>query len=586
MPEFTLGVGGAAGEGIASVGDILGKTAARLGLHMFTYNSYQSVIRGGHVWLRLRISDSKVENHGDILTIAIALNQDTADKHTAELDPGGRILFNGDKVRVDERKLREGARALPMPVGELLAPFGKVEAVMQNTVLLGAAMHLAQIEFATAEDVIRGMFGRKGEELAKKNVAICRAGYDYARRNFESLGLGWTFSRKGRMMITGNEAFCLGAVAAGCKFYSAYPMTPASGILLWMARNGPKCGIVVKQPEDELSVINMAIGAGFAGVRAMCATSGGGFALMTEAIGMAGMIETPVVAINVSRAGPSTGIPTKTEQGDLNQVFGASQGDYPRVILAPRDLLECFTTIPEAFNLAEEYQLPVLILSDLLLSEHRESLDPESLAWDVPIERGAIFPGSEDGTDGFRRFRITETGVSPRALPGTPGGEHVAPTDEHDERAFLISEEVTDPPTRKRMVEKRARKVETLSRELPAPALQGPAHADVTLVGWGSSQGVMREAAEILRREGVPTNIVIVKYLHPFHTKEVTAILKKAKFTICVEQNFSGQFERHLRAETGLSVDGHVRRYDGEPMEPRQIANDVKEVLHANRQRR
>ncbi|MCI0341779.1 MAG: 2-oxoacid:acceptor oxidoreductase subunit alpha [Planctomycetales bacterium] len=586
MPEFTLGVGGAAGEGIASVGDILGKTAARLGLHMFTYNSYQSVIRGGHVWLRLRISDKKVENHGDILTIVIALNQDTADKHTAEIDPGGRLLFNADKVRVDEKALKDGARALPIPVAELLAPFGKVEAISQNTVLLGAAMHLAEIEFATVEDVIRGMFGRKGEALAKQNIEMCRAGYSYAQKNFEPLGLAWKFSRKGRMMITGNEAFSLGAVAAGCRFYSAYPMTPASGILFWMARNGAKCGIVVRQPEDELSVINMAIGAGHTGVRAMCATSGGGFALMTEAVGMAGMLEAPVVCINVMRAGPSTGVPTKTEQADLNQVYGASQGDFPRVILAPRDLLECFDTIPEAFNLAEKYQLPVLIISDLLLSEHRESLDPEALKWDVPIERGAVFPGSSNGQNGFKRYALTENGVSPRSYPGTPGGEHVAATDEHDEQGILISDVFTNPPMRKKMVEKRGRKMEHLAKELPAPVIQGPAKADVTLVGWGSNQGVMREAAEILRGEGVSTNLLVVKYLHPFHTKEVTAILKKAKFTICVEQNFSGQFERHLRAETGLSVDGHIRRYDGEPMEPRQVANEVKEVVHAGSRRR
>src|SRR5206468_8021568 len=296
-----------------------------------------------------------------------------------------------------------------------------------------------------------------------QNVKIMKAGYDYAREHFVPLVKdAWNFSRVRRPFATGNELFALGAATAGCKFYSAYPMTPASSILHWMASHGERCGVVVKQCEDELAVANMAIGAGHAGVRSMCATSGGGFALMTEAIGMAGMIETPVVIVNVQRGGPSTGLPTKTEQGDLNQAVGASQGDYPRVIIAPRDATDCFYTTVEAFNLAETFQLPVIIISDLLLGEHRSTVDPEALSSQVPIERGewveALSPDDAQN-GGYKRYALTPSGISPRARPGREGLIHVSGTDDHDEHGILISDEHTNPAIRRKMHEKRMRKM-------------------------------------------------------------------------------------------------------------------------------
>ena len=353
-------------------------------------------------------------------------------------------------------------------------------------------------------------------------------------------------------------------------------MTPASSILHWMATHAEQLGIVVKQAEDELAVANMAIGAGYAGVRSMCATSGGGFALMTEACGMAGIMEVPVVFVEVQRGGPSTGLPTKTEQGDLNQVYGASQGDYPRIILAPRTMIEMFDSAAEAFNLAERYQIPVFIMSDLYLSEHDETVDIDLFDFEKPIDRGPI---AVEPANGYERFAQTESGVSPRALPGTAGGVHVAASDEHDESGVLISDVATDPPTRIRMMDKRMRKIEAARADLPPPELWGPADAEVTLIGWGSTQGVIREAIELLEKDGVRCNNLQVKYLHPFHGDEVAAIIGKAKKTIMVEVNFSGQFERHLRAETGLSLDAHIRKYDGEPIEPRYIVEHVKEIL-------
>src|SRR5262249_41143103 len=274
-------------------------------------------------------------------------------------------------------------------------------------------------------------------------------------------------------------------------FYSAYPMTPASTVLHWMCAHSQKTGIVVKQGEDELAVMNMAIGAGIAGVRSMCATAGGGFALMTEALGMAGIMEVPVVCVEVQRGGPSTGLPTKTEQGDLFQVYGASQGEYPRLIVAPRDIADAYQTTVDSFNYADRFQLPVTIMSDLLLSEHHETVDKEAFKADVKIDRGEIVKEWPENKGKYKRFAFTESGISPRALPGTANTLYVSATDDHDEESILISDMFTAPPVRRKIMEKRMRKMENLLKALPAPQLEGGKDADVTLVCWGSTYGVV-----------------------------------------------------------------------------------------------
>jgi 2-oxoglutarate ferredoxin oxidoreductase subunit alpha len=577
--EVTVGIGGAAGDGLDKTGDTIAKTCSRLGLYLCAYNSYQSVIRGGHIWLRVRIAEEKVYSHGDHLNLLIALNQDSIERHAREVNSGGAIIYNSDKLKCDPVLVPEGVMTVPLPIAELTKPFGRLQPVMQNTVATGALLYLLGLDFEMAASVLADTFKHKGEAVVEQNVNVARAGYDHGRERFVPLGYEWNFTRTRRPFITGNEAFAIGAVAAGCKFYSAYPMTPASSILHWMANHGAKCGVVVKQCEDELAVVNIAIGAGHAGVRAMCGTSGGGFALMTEAIGMAGMIEAPVVIIEVQRGGPSTGIPTKTEQADLNQVFGASQGDYPRVIIAPTDTTDCYYSAVEAHNLAEKYQLPVTIISDLLLSEHPETIEADALRNDVAIERGEIVDKWPEDKGQFKRYAFTKSGISPRALPGTEGGMYVAATDDHDEEGVTISDVFTVPPVRRKIQEKRMHKVDALLKELAPPQLEGPPDADVTLIGWGSTKGVIREAIVFLTRQGISVNHLQVKYLHPFHSKEVSEILRNSKRTICIECNYTGQFARHLRAETGFSVNDLILKYDGEPFEPHHIVEQVRAIL-------
>jgi 2-oxoglutarate/2-oxoacid ferredoxin oxidoreductase subunit alpha len=581
--DVVVGIGGAAGDGVASAGNTLALSVARQGQAVYAYNAYQSVIRGGHSWLRLRISAKKPLNHGDQVDALIALNQDTLDRHLQELVAGGVALYNSTKLHPSYEPPK-GVQLCPLPVPDL-TPAYKDLPVMQNTVAVGAVIGLMGLDFRGLESVLESTFAKK-PQVVKINMEAAKAGYDYAAAHFTPLRGQLRQASQKWAMVSGNELMAMGAALAGCKFYCAYPMSPATHILEWFAAHGKEMGICVRQVEDEISVINMSIGAGHMGARSMCATSGGGLALMTEAIGLSGMLETPVVVVNVQRAGPSTGVPTKTEQGDLNQALGASQGDFPRIIIAPLSMTDCFTTPALAFNVSDRYQCPVIILSDLLMAEGNETVDPALLDVEFQIDRGELITAVSGGGnrreaagEPYLRYKDTESGISPRAVPGVPGHLHVAASDEHDEDGVLISDVYTDTVRRKKMADKRSRKMATVLEHLPAPKLEGPLDAEVTLVGWGSTWGVLTEAVEQLNREGISTSHLQIKFLVPFHVTEVSAILGKSRRIIVVENNQSGQFARHLRAETGIVAQGHIRKYDGEPFEPKHIVAAVKELV-------
>lgn len=592
--DFALAIGGAAGQGIATPGNILARIVVRRGLHLYAYNAYQSIIRGGHIFLTIRIGDQEVENHGDKLDMLLCLNQDTMNRHLRLMGPGSRVIFNSDDVKPGDAN--EGVELCPMPVKKLTD--NHRNKLIQNTVALGTSLYLLGLDFQILEEALTLQFQRKGQTVVDENVGVARAGFDHASANFEPFPEAIASGKKPLAVWTGNDALAMGGAAAGVKFYCAYPMSPSTGVLHWMAKNARELDILVRQVEDEIGVANMAVGAAHAGCRAMCATSGGGFALMTEAIGSAGMMEIPAVFIDVQRAGPSTGVPTKTEQGDLWQILGASQGDFERFIVAPKDALDAFNSIPELFNLCERVQCPGLVISDLLISEGTFSVDPDKIDMLPKIDRGELIldapppPARESGgsfaggTDSnYLRYENTESGVSPRAVPGLPGYEHVVATDEHDENCVLISDEFTNPLTRRKMVEKRARKFQNAVELIDPPDLEGPEDADVTLIGWGSTYGVIKEAVEQLKVEGIKANHLAIKWIVPFHVKAVTDVFSRAKKTIIVENNYSGQFARYLRSETGLSADGHIRKYDGEPFMPHHVVNGVLDLLAGKTER-
>src|ERR1044072_1944475 len=555
--DLSIAIGGAAGQGIATPGDILARIFVRRGLHLNPYNAYQSIVRGGHIFLTLRTSDEPVLSFGDKLDIMIPLNQDTMNRHLGLMKSGSVVLYNGDKIKPGEATA--GVQLCPFSVKEL-APKVRGDLV-QNTIALAAVLQLICVEFKILEDILTLQFKRKGQAVIDENVGVARADYDYEAAHFQSFPVALPDMERILAFFEGNQALAMGGAAAGVRFYCAYPMSPSSGVLHWMARHARQLGIMVRQGEDQIGVVNMAIGAAHAGCRAMCATSGGGFALMTEGLGAAAMMEIPLVCINVQRAGPATGVPTKTEQGDLWQVMGAGQGAYPRLIVAPTTIVDCFKTVPQLFNLADKFQCPGIILSDLLLSEGRSSVDPAELDFNVAIDRGAVI-GLNGSTPlvngGYNGYRLTDDGISARALPGTPGFEHVVATDDHDEDGVLISDEYTNPHKRQAMHEKRMRKMESILPLIDPPRLWGAEDAQVTLLGWGSTEGVIREAIEKLStEENIAANLLQVKWIVPLHGAAITTLLSKSKRVVVVENNYSGQFARYLRSETGIAADRH-----------------------------
>jgi 2-oxoglutarate/2-oxoacid ferredoxin oxidoreductase subunit alpha len=577
---FTIGIGGAAGQGVATPGDIFAKIFSRRGLHLNAYNAYQSIIRGGHTFLTIRTGPERVSNMGDRVDLLIPLNQDAMNRHLGLLTDGAACIYNADTITPGVPA--KGALLCPLPVSKL-ADITRNK-VAQNTLAVGAGLSMMGIGFQSLEEVLTEQFKKKGDAVVSENVGIARAGYDYATAHFEPFPWPLPMTNYRYAVLSGNIAMAMGGAAAGVKFYCAYPMSPSTGVLHWMAAHARKAGIMVRQVEDEIGVVNMAIGAAHAGVRSMCATSGGGFALMSEGLGLSAMMETPVVVIDCQRAGPSTGVPTKTEQGDLWQILGAAFGDYPRVIAAPLDIGDCFKIIPEIFNIADRFQCPGIVLCDLLLSEGRLSVDPKDLDFAPVVDRGELITSapSTSGSSGdevYKRYKITASGISPRAVPGVPGYAHTAASDEHDEDGVLISDEFTNPTKRRNMMEKRMRKVTGIEAAVPPPVLSGPRDADITLIGWGSTKGVIEEACEILTEQGISANHLQIRWLVPLHGDAILNILKDSRHTIIVENNYSGQFARYLRSETSYVPNGYIRKYDGEPFMPHHIVDAVKEQL-------
>jgi 2-oxoglutarate ferredoxin oxidoreductase subunit alpha len=574
---FAVAIGGAAGQGVATPGVIYARIFARRGLHLIAYNAYQSIIRGGHTFLTIRTGPERVTNQGDRIDLLIPLNQDTMDRHLRLLGPGAAVIYNSDSIKPGDPP--PGVRLCPLPVSQLQHNArAKVE---QNTLAVAASLSMLGVAFQPLEEMLVQQFKKKGEAVIKENTESARTAYQYATEHFEPFADPLPMTENRYAVLTGNMALAMGGAAAGVKFYCAYPMSPSTGVLHWMAAHAREAGIMVRQVEDEIGVVNMAIGAAHAGCRAMCATSGGGFALMTEGLGMAAMIEAPVVVIDVQRAGPSTGVPTKTEQGDLWQMLGAGHGDYPRLIATPTDIVDCFKIIPEMFNLVDKFQCPGIVLTDLLLSEGHASAAPAELDFNVPIDRGELITSANgNGSNGvYKRYLFTDSGISPRAIPGLPGHTHTVATDEHMEDGVLISDEFTNPIKRRQMMEKRQRKILGIQEAVPPPELQGPRDADVTLIGWGSTKGVIAEAVELLADEGITANHLQIRWMVPLHGEAILEQLRGARHTIIVENNYSGQFARYLRSETSFVADGHIRKYDGEPFMPHHIVEAVKEQL-------
>ncbi len=568
MPtDVNFMVGGEAGQGVQSVGFILAKAFARGGFHVFADQDYESRVRGGHNFFRVRVKDSRVSAITEPVDMLIAFNKESIDLHRASLTKRGIIVFDGEKIR----DIGGDSHLFAVPLTRL-AEERAGNKIMANTVAVGAALGLVEYDFEILEQVLLGRFGRG--EVGENNVKAARAGYEYVQENFNGAfdcRLS-PISNVKRMLLTGNDAIALGAIAAGCKFMAAYPMTPASSIMEYMAAKARDVDLVMVHAEDEISAMNMTIGAAYAGVRAMTATSGGGFCLMVEGLGLAGITETPVVVVDGQRPGPAIGLPTRTEQSDLEFVLYASHGEFPRAVLAPATIEDAFWLTIKAFNLAEKYQLPVIILTDQHLASSYTTVDLFDIS-KVTIDRGLLFAEEGASKPGkYRRHEITESGISPRAFPGRKDVLVVTDADEHNEEGHLIE----DAETRTRMMQKRMRKLFSLKQEISPPPLYGPKKAGTLLIGWGSTYGAIRETVDILHKEGTSVNLFHLNELWPFPNKAVADALDNAQHSYIIENNATGQLSHLIQAETGRKGSGKILKYDGRPFTPAYIAQEVR----------
>lgn len=565
LVDFNFMVGGEAGQGVQSVGFLLAKVFARGGYHVFADQDYESRIRGGHNFFRVRVSDYGIGAIAETVDVLIALNEGSIELHQDELADGGIVIFDGEKIK----NIGDNSNLFSIPI-ERLSEEKAGDKVMSNTVALGAALALVDYDLEILNAVLVEHFG-KGK-VADGNIAAARAGYDYGRNEYKgAVRQLKPVSGTKRMLLSGNEAISMGAIAAGCRFMSAYPMTPASSIMEYIAAKSEDFGMVMVHTEDEIAAINMAIGAGYTGARAMTATSGSGFCLMVEGLGLAGITETPVVIIDAQRPGPAVGLPTRTEQGDLQFVLHAHHGDFPRAVLAPATVEDAFWVTVRAFNWADKYQLPVIILTDHHLASSYATVDPFDLS-QVSIDRGLLFSEKEMEPSKYLRHRVTKSGISPRAFPGLSKALVVTDSDEHDEEGHLTE----DAGERMAQVQKRLRKIFSLRQEIDQPQLYGPKKADTTLIGWGSTYGAMREAVDKLLKEGASVNMIHLNELWPFPSEAVADALSMAHSSYVIEGNATGQLARLIKAETGKDVSGKILKFDGRPFTPAYIVEAVR----------
>ncbi|MBU1202730.1 2-oxoacid:acceptor oxidoreductase subunit alpha [Patescibacteria group bacterium] len=565
---------GEAGFGIKSAGMMLGKVMMRAGYELFDYTEYPSLIRGGHNVFQLMADTRPVNSVTKQADILVALNQNTISKNFADLYHGGILIYDQEKVKISPAKLQKNnIHGLPMPLTSMAKSAGSD--LMRNVVSIGASLYLIGQNLTIANAVVRQNFANKGKKIIDGNLKALKDGYDFAAKNFKGDLICHLpkLESKNNILISANESLALGALAGGLNFYVAYPMTPSSSILHYLAEVAEKTGIVVKHAEDEIAVANMALGASHVGARAMVGTSGGGFSLMTETLGLVSLTETPLVMIDVQRSGPATGLPTWTEQGDLQFMLHAAQGDFPRIILAPGDAQEAYDLAHQALNLADIYQLPVIILSDKFIAEGNTTV-PAFDTKNVKVDRGKLLTQAQlNKIKKYLRYMVTKDGISPRALPGMKGGLYIANSDEHNPYGFSWEE----ADNRIEQVNKRQRKLDTFQSIMPQPLVYGNPKAKKTVVIWGSTKGVVLDSYVSLP-DKIKSKIKIMQYqyLWPLADKFSKHILGRSKDILLIENNSNGQLGNLIAQETGIKIKNRLLKYDGRPFFREEIISALK----------
>jgi 2-oxoglutarate ferredoxin oxidoreductase subunit alpha len=569
--DLSIKIGGEAGQGLQSIGYILSKSLAKGGFFIFANMDVMSRIRGGHNFFQIRISEEPIQAISEKIHLLIALDEQSIIQHQHELVKGGMIIYNGKKT--SQKDLDRNLLTVPFGI---LAKERIGKSIMANSVAAGSALSLLNYDFNYLKSALNEEFKKKSVEIAEKNIEAAFVGYEYLKEksnDFKYEIKPISTSHK-RLLLTGNEAIASGALISGCKFLCGYPMSPSTPIQQYFASKMKDYPIAYDQAEDEIAAINMILGASFAGVRAMTATSGGGFSLMTEGLSLAGMTETPAVIVIAQRPGPATGFPTRTEQGELEFVIHAGHGEFPRAVFAPGNAEQAFYLTSKAFNLSEKYQIPVIILSDQHLSDSYYTVESFDIS-KIKIERGEFYsPSDKEKYGEYKRHRITDSGISPRLFPGEELGFVVTDSDEHTEEGHITE----DAETRNKNVNKRLKKLEKLKDEISPPFEFGPNKAEVLLIGWGSSFGAIKEAVDLLNSEGQKTRMLHFSEIWPFPVSNFLKAVKDIKLTINIENNSTGQFAHIIRAETGFEVNSKILRYDGRPLSPAYIIYEMERL--------
>lgn len=576
IEQLSWKVGGQQGEGIESTGEIFAIALNRLGYYLYGYRHFSSRIKGGHTNNKIRVSTTETRSVSDDLDILVAFDQETVNLNYKELHDKGVILADskfGPKPPEDTK-----ATFYEVPFTDIATELGT--SLMKNMVAVGATCAVMDLDINAFREVVQEIFGKKGQQVVDKNMEAIKAGFDFMKEKLDEsalMRLGKADGKK-RLFMIGNDAIALGAVAGGCRFMAAYPITPASEIMEYLIKKLPELGGAVIQTEDEIAAVTMAIGGNYGGVRTITASSGPGLSLKMEAIGLSGMTEQPLVIVDTQRGGPSTGLPTKQEQSDLMAMIYGTHGEIPKIVIAPSTVEEAFYDTAEAFNLAEEYQCPVIILSDLQLSLGKQTVEPLDLSR-VEIRRGKLVQGElpeiENGGY-FKRYEVTEDGVSPRSIPGMKYGIHHVTGVEHDE----TGKPSEAPANRIAQMNKRFRKIENLKFNEPVYKNAPHEEADLLIVGFNSTRGAIEEAIPRLEKDGMKVNHAHVRLVHPFPVDEMLPLVKSAKKIAVVENNATGQLANLLKMNVGYGEKvNKIVKFDGNPFLPIEIYTKCKELF-------
>lgn len=559
MKQYLWKIGGEAGFGILTTGTVFAKIASRLGYYIFDYIQYPSLIRGGHNTYDVGFCDTPVHALKEEVDMLVCLNKDTFELHKDRLSKESIVVYDPEDVQPEGDFIK-----ISVPFRKIMADL-KGQVVMKNTIALGATLALLGTDLTILKEMLEVQFGRKGAEIVDFNKQFAQAGYDHVVSNFNQHVKPLLVKRENekQLVITGNETFSLGAVVADCKLYVAYPMTPASSVLTVLAGWQKESGMVVRHAEDEISVINTALGGSMAGVRTAAGTSGGGFALMVESLSFAGIAELPIVVFLSQRPGPATGMPTWTEQGDLLFAVHGGHGEFPKIVLAPGDMAEMFELSVKAFDLADIYQTPVIVMSDMFLSESHRSLSAPLVQKYIDTHkpnRGKLVAQADAP---YLRYKLTDDGISPRLVPGQKGVFYQANSYEHLEDGHTTE----DAQQRLQQVDKRERKIKTyITAHYQGPTIYGDPDAEIVFVGWGSTKGVILQTQAALKEKNIPTAYIHFSHVFPLDQTKVAPLFEKKRRYILIENNSHGQFGKLLRMETGISLDEKILRYDGRPL--------------------